>query len=353
MPSHLRARPDAAGVTRADIARHAGVSGAVVSYVLNNGPRPVSAATRTRVLAAVGELGYRPNAVARALKLRRTHSLGLVVPDNSNPYFAELAKALEDAAFARGYALVLANSSGDPGREAAQLRALLDRQVDGLIVISVSAALDAEPLGGASVPLVLLDRAASEARYPTVVVDSQGGARAGTQHLMKHGHRLIGCIAGPEGLPSAAARRAGWRDAMVAAGPVPENLATAAPFSRAGGYVAARRLLVTRTRPTALFASSDVQAVGALHAVHELGLRVPEDLALVSFDGTEEAEFATPPLTVVQQPVRHIADAVLDLLACRPGHPAGHVMLDYELIARQSCGCRGTPPDTPLLSAKR
>jgi LacI family transcriptional regulator len=309
--------------------------------VLNNGPRPVAAATRERVLKAIHELGYRPNAVARALVLRRTETIGLVVPDNSNPYFAELAKAIEDVAYSAGYAIVLGNSSNDSHRESAQLRTLSERQVDGLLFIGSSSRPDLSQLQGSGIPVVLLDRASEDHSFPSVVVDSRAGARVGVEHLIKHGHRRIACIAGPENLPAAAEREAGWREALrahrIARGSVLERSA----FSREGGYTAARRLLSLEDQPSAIFASSDLQGIGALRACHEAGLKVPDDIALLAFDGTQESEYTTPPLSVVCQPINEIAAKSIEILLADEGQVThDHLVLQPSLLLRYSCGCR-------------
>lgn len=334
-------------VTRAAVALRANVSTAVVSYVLNNGPRPVAPATRERVLRAIEELGYRPNAVARALKLRRTETIGLVVPDNSNPYFAELAKAIEDRAYLAGYALVLGNSSNDAKREAAQLRTIGERQVDGLLFIGSSPHADLSQLHDSGIPVVLLDRTSDDYAFPSVVVDNRAGARAGTEHLIRHGHRRVACIAGPTDIPAAEEREAGWRQALrahrIARGGVLER----APFTREGGYLAARRLLSLSERPTAIFASSDLQGIGALRACHEARLRVPTDIALLAFDGTQEAEYTTPPLSVVCQPIEQIAATAIQILLGVEGTDGQrHIVLEPSLVLRASCGCRADDIDS-------
>lgn len=328
-------------VTRAAVAVRANVSPAVVSYVLNNGPRPVASATRERVLRAIEELGYRPNAVARALKLRRTETIGLVVPDNSNPYFAELAKAIEDLAYAAGYALVLGNSSNDAERESAQLRTISQRQVDGLLFIGSSPHTDLSQLHDDGIPVVLLDRTSDDYAFPSVVVDNRAGARAGVTHLIRHGHRRVACIAGPADLPAANEREAGWREALRAHRIARSGVLERAPFSREGGYLAAHRLLGLPDRPTAIFASADLQGIGALRACHEAGLSVPDDVALLGFDGTQESEYTTPPLSVVSQPIGEIAAKSIEILLGGGGATTpAHIVVPPSLVLRRSCGCR-------------
>lgn len=330
--------------TRDDVARHAGVSSAVVSYVLNDGPRPVAEATRQRVLQAVSELNYRPNAAARAFRLQRTNTLGLLVPDISNPFFAELAKAVQDRALERGYAVVFAGTENDPVREAQQIRFLAGRQVDGALIIGQTPGAELSPFTDAQVPFVSFDRFDGDRDIPTVVIDDYLAARVGVEHLRNHGHTRIAFIGGTPNLPAARARRRAWADVVADTGSDPEQLAVEGAFSRAGGYRAARELLSRPSRPTALFVATDTQSVGALRALNEAGLRVPDDLAMLSFDGTEEAEFSSPPLSVIRQPLDTMASTALDLLIDAGERAHGiHRVVPHQLILRASCGHHPDP----------
>ncbi|MFD6055519.1 LacI family DNA-binding transcriptional regulator [Agromyces sp. NPDC060279] len=340
----MHARGDAPrAATRDDVARLAGVSSAVVSYVLNDGPRPVADATRARVLAAIAELGYRPNATARALRLRRTRTLALLVPDIGNPFFAELAKAVQTAAFARGYAVTYGDTEYDPERERAQLAALAERQPDGVLVIGGTPGTLA-PLQAAGVPVVTLDRSGASGALgptgepPSVGIDDEAAARAGIRHLQEHGHERIALIAGPDDSPAARARRRAWTELVApAVGTAAlDALVATADYRREGGYRAALELLDRGGAPTAVFVSADVQAIGALRAFAERGVRVPDHLAVLSFDGTSEAEFTSPPLSVIRQPLGAIAEAALGLLL--DGAAPRHVLVPHELVARSSCG---------------
>nr|WP_026556029.1 LacI family DNA-binding transcriptional regulator [Arthrobacter sp. 35W] len=323
--------------TRADVARHAGVSSAVVSYVVNNGPRPVAPATRERVLAAIAALGYRPNAAARALRLGSAEMIGLVIPDNRNPFINELAHAVEVAAAARGHVMVLANSDGSAAIEEAQLRNLAARQVDGLLLISVGATVDPAALASLEVPVVLLDRGSGTEGFGSVGTDLYAGAVAGVEHLLGHGHQNIGLAIGVASDGRLDGRERGFRDALAAAS-LPPGPVVRAAFTRDGGYRAGRQLLAGG-RPTAVFASSDMQAVGMLHAFHEAGVRVPDDIAVVSFDGSPEAEFCWPPLTTLAQPVAAMAEAAVDALLGGPSAEPRHHAFDAQLVIRRSCGC--------------
>lgn len=328
--------------TRDEVAKRAGVSTAVVSYVLNDGPRGVSDDARARVLEAVAALDYRPNEVARALRARRTRTIGLVVPDNANPFFAELALAIEDESFSRGYALLLGNSDQELEREESYIRTFLQRQVDALLLISVSTAPDLTALEGRATTAVVLDRSLPGGSVGTLVADDEGGALEGVRHLVEHGHRRIGLIAGPDDVAAALERRRGWSRALDEAGlPASEDLVATSPFTRSGGYVAARELLARRPRVSAAFVSSDVQAIGFLRAATDAGLRVPDDVAVVSFDGIEDSAYSVPRLTTLQQPLELIANRAIERLLddVDPQAAPLHEVVPVRLAVRGSCGC--------------
>ncbi len=336
-------------MTRADVAALAGVSPALVSYVVNGGPRPVSVEARARIEAAIEALGYRPNAIASALRGGMTRTVGLLMSSPVNPYFAELAEALLRELAEHGNTLSIAVTNGDPQREVAHLRSFLDRRVDGLIVASAEAASTVQRLQSDPVPLVAIDRVDDAAQVSSVTIDSADATRKAVEHLQAHGHRHIGCVTGPRPLAVSAERTAGWRLQQAAAGaPTGDALVAYAPFSMDGGREAALELLDVRlpvgdaVRPTALFAASDVQALGVLAACAELGLRVPDDLAVASLDGTQVGRFLQPPLTTVRQPITEIAHAAVDLLLRRdaaPGAAPVHMVLTGNLVVGRSCGC--------------
>ena len=336
-------RPDRS-VTRADVARYAGVSTAVVSYVINSGPKPVAPATAARVRAAIEQLDYRPNPTARALRTGTTEMLGLVVSDSTNPYFVELASAIETAAARRGHALMMGNSHGDRATERRLVGDLARRQVDGLLVAILGRPDYAGDRGWPSTPIVWLDSADPVPGYSSVGSDGRGGAALGVRHLVEeHGHSSVGLVIGDGG--STDPREKGWRDSLQAAdlsdGPV-----VRVPWTREGGYEGGLRLLGRRGRPTAVFAASDLQAVGLLRAARELGLRVPDDLAVVSFDGTKESPFSAPPLTVIRQDIEGMAERAVALVLAREPEPTHHGY-PTSLIIRQSCGCDEPPRPTP------
>ncbi|WP_329004010.1 LacI family transcriptional regulator [Kribbella sp. NBC_00709] len=316
-------------VTRNDVAEYAGVSTAVVSYVVNEGPRKVAPETRERVLEAIRVLGYRPNATARALRMGTTRTFGLITPDGGNPLFAELAKAIDKAAASRGYVVLQTSADGDPATERAKIAELLTRRVSGLLLVAPHEEPD---LTDAEVPAIAINRV-----LPTVSSVRPAyreGARRGVEHLVQHGHRVVGLVVGGAGHPE---RELGWQDALEAGGLELGPIARTT-FSRAGGRAAANTLLEATNRPTAIFASSDLQAVGVLTALREAGLRVPEDIAVVAFDGTAETEYTWPPLTVVRQPLEQMAQAAVSRLI--DGEAAVEaITFPTELIVRKSCGC--------------
>ncbi|WP_200952078.1 LacI family DNA-binding transcriptional regulator [Arthrobacter sp. Soil736] len=326
-------------VTRKDVARYAGVSTAVVSYVVNGGPKKVAPATEAKVQEAIRLLGYRPNAAARALKLGSTETIGLIIPDNSNPFFSLLAHAVEDAAAELGFALFLTNSDGDLAKERRNIRNLAARRVDGVVLASVLLDPDLADLQAAEIPSVLLSHSERSAGFTTVGVDLAEGARTAVEHLIGHGHTNIGLAMGTTTGNEGDAREDGWLQALKDAG-LPEGPIARSEFTRIGGYAAGKRLLASANRPTAIFASSDMQAIGILRALHEAGLSVPGDVALASFDGSVEAEYSWPPLTTVEQPVRAMAEAaVRALVGVDRGEPPRHHVFPTRLLVRQSCGC--------------
>lgn len=339
-------------VTRQDVADRARVSSAVVSYVVNDGPRPVAAATRERVLRAVEELGYRPNAVARSLKTRRTGALAFLVPDTANAYFAQLVREVELAASRAGYTLLIGNTMDDLDREAAYAATFVERRVDGVLLVPALPATRAVRIvADAGVPVVTVDRLAAEP-VSRVAVDNRVGGLLATRHLLGHGHRRIGILQGPAVLPTVEDRRAGWAEALAGAGiePAPGWTASTSDFSRAAAWDAATRLLAAADRPTAVFVTADEQALGVYRAARSAGLAIPEDLAVVSFDSAETAPYLFPSLSAVGQPIVEMAETAVRRLIERIADPAelSADVLDVQLVPRGSCGCPDPEPATVL-----
>lgn len=329
---------------RVEVARLAGVSPAVVSYV-TNGSHPVNVETRARVLAAIKELGYRPNAIARSLATSQSHTIGLLLPDSSNPYFAELSSAIEDAAFAVGYTVLLGNGDNERNRELSYVRSFLDYRVDGVVICpSNDFSHGFSELAEAHIPVVLTDRLSLDTNVPAVVIDNAGGAYAATQHLIGHDRRVFACISGNRSTSPAQARSDGWQKALQDAGlEVRSDLLTFVDFTVEDGWKAARRLIEQEPNIDALFVSSDLQAVGALRAFVDSGRRVGEDVSVVGFDGIQLGEYISPRLTTVAQPFVDIARTVIERLLQLMGNDSGFDsdarILSTELRIRESCGC--------------
>ena len=332
-------------VGRVDVARLAGVSPAVVSYVLNDS-HPVSAKTRAQVEAAIEELGYRPNALARSLATARSHTLGLLLPDSSNSFFAQLAASIENAALEAGFVVLLGNGADDADRELGYVRAFLDRQVDGIIaVLGGESERGWREISSVRIPAVSLDRLPSDFDLPSVVVDNFGGAVTATAHLIEHGRTRIACITGPQNTSSARGRAEGWSSALREAGldARPERLSYGA-FAVEAGHAAALELLRRDPDTDGVFVASDLQGVGVMRALADLGLQAGRDIGVVSFDGTVLSEYTTPRLTTVKQPYDRLAAEAVGMLVALIDEPERdraemHLVLPTELVPRGTCGC--------------
>jgi LacI family transcriptional regulator len=334
-------------VTRNDVARAAGVSSAVVSYVMNGGPRRVSPATAQRVRKAIKDLNYRPNGVARALATNRTWALALIVPDNANSYFAMLAQLIETAAFERGYTLLIGNTMEDNDREQRYVETFLERGVDGLIVAPTSVpGPSIRALARGSSPVILIDRDGDRKDLPRVMVENEEGGFLATQHLVEHGHQAVACLAGPESVSNARKRGRGWHRAMTAAGYDTDGLTVSTDYSRAHAYHSTLEILKRPEPPTAIFATADEQALGVYRAVREMGARIPDDVAVVSFDSADTAPYINPGLTAVSQPLELMAEVALERLIQQLGvtREVTRDVLPVDLVVRGSCGCQEPSP---------
>lgn len=327
-------------VTIRDIARDAGVSTTTVSHVVN-GTRIVSAAVKARVDASIENLGYVPNAAARSLRRNRTWSIGVVVPNCSNPFFAEMLAGVEDAAFAADISVILCNAHDDPQRQRRHLRLLTEKQVDAVLLLSVGEDERlAGQLLGLAVPHVVVDRDVAGLAVDSVRVDHAAGGRLAAVHLLDLGHRAIACITGPMALSSARQRHEGFVQEFERRGiSLNDSMVCASDFTASGGYAAASRLLDSSNGPTAIFAANDLMAIGALRAVRECGLRLPDDLAVVGFDDIALASQSSPPLTTVAQPKAELgalaARVLIDRVARPDRSPVTHV-LQPHLVVRES-----------------
>ncbi|MGW4956307.1 LacI family DNA-binding transcriptional regulator [Nonomuraea sp. NPDC004186] len=330
----MRKRPS----TLADVARRAGTSTAVVSYVMNNGPRPVAAATRERVLAAAAELGYRPNRIARALRSRTTGVAGLVLADASNPYFGALARHVERALEGRDLLTLVGNAGYSAQRQRHLVERFLAAQVDGLVIVSADSVGDvAEVAEAAGVPAVYVHNGPPGA--PVAAADNQDAVREAVAHLRGHGHRHIAFLAGPDDEGPVGVRRAAWQAA------VPGAELLRCDYSRAAADALTRRLADAGTLPPALVTATDEQAIGVLSGAWARGVAVPDRLAVISLDGTPESAHTAPALTVTEQPLQAMAEQAVALLFDEAAAP---LATRAALIPRRSCGCGGG--DLDLLS---
>ncbi|MBA4344332.1 MAG: LacI family transcriptional regulator [Methylibium sp.] len=323
-----------------DVAALAGVSFTTVSHVLNE-TRPVSADARRRVLAAVEEIGYLPSAVARSLRKSETKIIGVLVPNVNNPFFAELVVGVEECCRLAGYSVFLCNSDNDPRRQQQYMRTLLEKRVDGLLLSSAGdAAALARIFKLATVPAVTVDRLVPGARADRVSVNNLDGASKAVRHLVELGHRKIGCISGPAEFEVTQERVEGWRRAQEEGGfNADEQLLIESDFSSSGGYEAARQLLHAHPDMTALFASNDLMALGALRAAAEKGIKVPQQLSIVGFDDIELSSYVFPGMTTVGCSIRELGREAGRVLIDRienPGAPLKDVQLTPRLVLRES-----------------
>lgn len=328
-------------VTRADVAERAGTSTAVVSYVINDGPRPVAAETRERVLQAIADLGYRPNRVAQALRGQRSRVIGLIVPDISNPFYSELARIIENHADLLGYTLVLGNSEQNAQRELRYVRTFLDRQVDGLILISGSSSDELMALfSEIPVPFILLDRRINYAPNAFLLAtDGVTGAAMATNHLIKLGHTSIAAMCGPSKMPSERAK--GYIQAMEKARLQPV-LYHSADFDRQSTYELACEVLHAPGRPDAIFATFDLAGISILRAAADCGVSVPGEMAVIAYDDVQESQFTIPRLSTVAQPTSELgrlaAEHLVGLIENKLERTFGMKLVAPELIVRESCG---------------
>lgn len=321
-----------------DVAARAGISYTTVSHVVN-GTRPVSEQVRRKVEAAIAELGYVPSGVARSLRARATGTLGLLVPNASNPYFAELARGIEDHAERNGYSVILCNSDDDIDKQLRYLRVLLERRIDGLIVATVASdAAFAQALANLQVPLVLVDRSLEGVSADQLRVDHEQGAYLATRHLLELGHRRIVCIGGPASTQVAQLRASGYQRALDEAG-VAAQAVVDCPFTSPAGHAAAQVLLAAEPRPTAIFAGNDMIALGVLRAAAEHQLQVPQQLSVVGFDDIEVSRYLHPALTTVGQCIGALGEQVAARLLERirtPDLAVTQRLIEPILLLRES-----------------
>lgn len=328
-----------------DVAKLAGVSAVTVSRVLNSSNR-VSPATQARVQRAIEELSYVPSVAARSLRSRQTFTLALIVPDINNTFWTTVARGVEDAAQGKGYSVFLCNSDEDPTKQQRYLDVVISQQVDGVIIAPYDAEADnLERLRRRNIPVVVVDRDIDDWEVDTVRGDSVAGARALVRHLIGLGHQRIAVVTGPPNTTTAIDRVVGYHLALSEAGiAVDPALIRFGEYRSSSGERQTDALLRTAQPPTAIFAANNTIAMGVIDAVGRHGLRIPHDIALVSFDDLPDASHLFPFLTVASQPVYDLgvnaAQLLLSRLAADEELPARQVVLPTRVVIRHSCGSR-------------
>ena len=332
-----------------DVAERAEVSITTVSHVIND-TRYVSDDLKARVLGAMAALNYRPNTLARSLRSGRSRTIGLVIPDISNLFFAEISRKIEDKGFEYGYSVILCNTDDDREKEKRYINVLLEKQVDGIIFISVGAAKDnIFNKMEMDIPIVVADRDISSLTSDVVLIDNHEGGFKATNYLISLNHKRIACITGPSLMTPSALRVEGYRHALNEAGiPIDDSLICQGDFRYEGGKLCMIDLLNNPEPPTAVFVCNDMMALGAYRAIHECGKIIPKDISLVGFDNIPFSQTAYPALTTMAQPIVEMAKTAVDLLVERiqimqnmkHSHDSvpdyKRVILDAQLIERES-----------------
>ena len=297
-----------------DVALKAKVSIATISRVVNNSPHKVNRVTRKKVLKVIRELDYRPNALAKGLLMKKTMTIGVIIPDISNPYYAEIVRGIQDIADHYGYAILLLNTDRNQDRIIKHIYFLREKSADGIIfsggVIHGEKVLSS--LRELRERVVVIGR--HKVDFPAVLIDNMGGAAKATQHLIGLRHKRIGYIGGPDKSISSRDRLSGYKNALIEHGlGVDKNLIRKGDFTPRSGYLSARDL-IQKERLTAIFAANDQMAFGAIRAAKELGLHVPEDLAVVGFDNIPFSSYFEPSLTTVEIPKYQIGAAAMEMM---------------------------------------
>ena len=298
-----------------DVAERAGVSITTVSHVINR-TRYVSEELTQKVYDAMRAMNYRPNILARSLRSGRSRTIGLIIPDISNPFFAEISRKIEDKGFEFGYNLILCNTDESPEKEERYVDVLIAKQVDGLIFISAgdSGGFQKNPYRD-DIPVVIADREVEGIESDVVLIDNFNGGFKAAEYLVSLNHNRIGCISGPSPIRPSAQRVEGYRSALTAAGiSFDPGLIQVGDFRFEGGENGMAALLDLADPPTAVFACNDMMALGAMRVIKNAGLRVPEDISLIGFDNTPLASLVFPQLTTISQPIQAMADLSVELL---------------------------------------
>lgn len=327
------------GVTIRDVAAEAQVSVATVSRITSNSGYPVGAATRERVVAAIEKLGYRPSEVAKGLSMRGSTLIGVLAPDMANQYYAEITRGIEDVAHAEDYQVVFCSSDRDPDRATAYVDSLVRRRVAGLVIVGGGSEVALTPgdVSPYEAAVVMVGRPSAE--FSTVQADNDHAGQRLADHFADLGHQRIGYLAGHSESSASTVRYDAITAALAARGVAAPKVERGA-YTEAGGYQAATDLLHHAERPTAIIAANDRMAIGALAAAEDLGLRVPDQVALAGFDNTPISEYVRPALTTFSLSSRDMgAQAMRLILAGKEGdNTIQHTTVRGDLVIRESCG---------------
>jgi len=322
-----------------DVAAKAGVSAATVSRIINNKGQ-ATPETIARVHAVIKELGYKPNVVARSLTSRKSNTIALLVPTISNPFFPELARGVEDVANSYGLNIFLCNTDDERDKVNNYLVSLRERYVDGVIINSLNLTNnDLEELHSSGIPTITLDRTFSNHEYSSISVKHRIGAQLATKHLIDIGCKRIGLIRGPEDDFTAVQRMWGYRDYVKDFDWFDQSWIALGDFSVKSGYLCMKELFQRHPDIDGVFASNDLMAIGLLKAAHEWGRKVPDELAIIGFDGIDMSQYTNPPISTIKQPSYEMGQmAMKELLRLirRPEDDFNKIELDVELILRES-----------------
>lgn len=328
-----------------DIAKRAGVSPATVSRALNN-QKLVKEETRQRISKIAQEMNYSPNFLARSLVKKQSNTIALIISDITNPFFTTVARGVEDTASRKGFNTIFCNTDEDPEKENQYINLMLRRRVDGIIIASCSNGNTLEEAWSRNIPLVLVDRTIEGFSWDSVVGDSEEGGYLLTKHLIEvHDHKKIAAVSGPQIISTSRDRLAGYMRALREYQlEINQNWIIVGEYKEDFGYrIASNYLRQAGEKPTAIFAGNNFIAIGILRAAHELGIRIPEDLALVNFDDLDMASYIFPFLTVAKQPAYTMGSIATDFLLQRISREKikekRYVVLKPEIIIRKSCGC--------------
>jgi LacI family transcriptional regulator len=336
-----------------DVAEKAGVSITTVSHVINE-TRYVSDDLKSRVLKTMEALNYRPNTLARSLRSGRSRTIGLVIPDISNLFFADISRKIEDKGFEYGYSVILCNTDDDFEKESRYIDVLLEKQVDGIIFISAGTSKqNSLNKMGMGIPIVIADRDIPSLTSDVVLIDNHEGGYKATIYLISLNHKRIACITGPSLMTPSALRVEGYKHALIESGiKIDDSLICQGDFRYESGEYCMRNLLNLSNPPTAVFVCNDMMALGAFRAIHESGKKIPEDISIIGFDNIPLSQTSYPTLTTMAQPTEDMANMAVDILVDRirikqemkHNHDVEpefkRNILNAQLIERESCSTK-------------